>query len=81
MIDKKLMAPYILKNKSYAESSIFKPENLLRESRRQNNITRGKVPAICILDPDGDLVNYLNTKGLAEKNKYWACYHSNLYHI
>ena len=79
MIRKKLMAPYILKNKSYAESSIFKPENLLRESRRQNSITRGKVPAICILDPDGDLVNYLNTQGLTEKNKYWACYHSNLF--
>jgi|TARA_B110000438_G_scaffold295611_1_gene338877 uridine phosphorylase len=79
MVDTKLIAPNILKNKSYSETSIFKPENLLRESRRQNSITKGKVPAICILDPDGDLVDYLNTHCLAEQNKYWACYHSNLF--
>ena len=79
MLDKKITPPHILKHKSFTESSIFKPENLLRESRRQNGIAQGEVPKICILDPDGDLVDYLNVNNLAEHNKYWACYHSNLY--
>ncbi len=69
----------ILKNKNYTEASVFQPINLLRESRRQNEIPSGKVPSICVLDPDGDLVDYLNNKKRATISKYWACYHSNLY--
>ena len=69
----------ILKNKNYDEISVFEPQNLLRESRRQKKIPSGKVPSICILDPDGDLVDYLNNKKRATVSKYWACYHSNLY--
>lgn len=65
--------------KFYEEESIFKPENLLREARRQMEIPEGEVPDICVLDPDGDLVTYLKEKGLAEKDPYWACYHSSLY--
>jgi uridine phosphorylase len=77
--NKKLSSPDILNNKKYAESSVFKPENLLRESRRQNEITLGEVPSICILDPDGNLVDYLKDKKEIVSDKYWACYHSNLY--
>ncbi len=71
----------ILNNKFYNSPSVFLPENLLREARRQKNIGTCPVPAICVLDPDGDLVSYLNKEGLAEKNNCWACYHSNLYHF
>ena len=76
---KKFDTTDILKNKSYAEPSVFQPTNLLRESRRQNEIPLGKVPSVCILDPDGNLVDYLNNKNRATISKYWACYHSNLY--
>ena len=69
----------ILKHKSYDETSLFQPINLLRESRRQNSINHGEIPSICILDPDGDLVNYLKNRSKATINKYWACYHSHLY--
>ena len=69
----------ILRNKNYTEPSVFQPQNLLRESRRQNKLPLGNVPKTCILDPDGNLVDYLKTKGEAVVNKYWACYHSNLY--
>lgn len=69
----------ILRNKNYAESSVFEPINLLRESRRQNGIPLGEVPSVCILDPDGNLVDYLKNKNRATINKYWACYHSKLY--
>ena len=79
MNKKKFTTADILKNKNYTEASVFQPINLLRESRRQNEIPSGKVPSICVLDPDGDLVDYLNNKKRATISKYWACYHSNLY--
>lgn len=70
---------YILQNKKYSEPSVFQPENLLREARRQRNMPSCKVPRICILDPDGDVADYLMMKGDAKKNGCWACYHSKLY--
>jgi hypothetical protein len=69
----------ILKNKYYDQESVFKPENLLREARRQKNIPDCKVPGICLLDPDGDLTEYLIKKNIAAKSNCWACYHSELY--
>jgi len=69
----------IISNKYYNEQSVFLPENLLREARRQKNKKECKVPAICLLDPDGDLADYLLRKKLAVKNQCWACYHSSLY--
>ena len=69
----------ILSNKYYNESSVFLPENLLREARRQKNKKDCNVSAVCLLDPDGDLADYLLRKGKATRNNCWACYHSVLY--
>lgn len=69
----------ILSNKYYFEPPVFRPENLLRESRRQNNLPKCNVPQVCVLDPDGDLVRYLKRKDDTTKNRCWACYHSELY--
>lgn len=71
--------PPILRNKEYSEPSVFKPENLLREARRQKEVQECEVPELCVLDPDGDLVDHLLEKGRASKNECWACYHSTLY--
>lgn len=68
----------ILENKHHDEPSVFLPENLLREARRQKGIESCSVPLICVLDPDGDLTRYLVERG-AEKCVCWACYHSQLY--
>lgn len=73
------MKPPILDHKAYNEEPVFKPENLLREARRQKNKPNCNVPEICVLDPDGDLVEYLKEQRLATKNECWACYHSELY--
>jgi purine-nucleoside phosphorylase len=62
----------------YNEKSVFLPENLLREARRQKNLKECAVPRVCVLDPDGDIVRYLRNKS-AELNTCWACYHSDLY--
>lgn len=68
-------------NKHYKEPSVFTPENLLREARRQKNIDNCKVPDVCVLDPDGDLVDYLIRTNQAIINKCWACYHTKLYNV
>lgn len=54
--------------KYYSKPSVFKPENLLREGRRQKGLPEGKVPKICILDPDGDIVRYLKKKDAVSLN-------------
>ncbi len=65
----------------YQSISVFTPENLLREARRQKSIHEGSVPKVCILDPDGDIVQNLFEAGLAQLNPYWACYHTRMYNF
>lgn len=67
-----------MKKKYYNEESIFLPENLLREARRQKKLSECFVPRVCILDPDGDIVRYLQKNG-SQPNSCWACYHSDMY--
>jgi hypothetical protein len=50
--------PPLLRNKFHRRVAVFKPENLLREARRPKRIGKGKVPEICVLDPDGDFVRH-----------------------
>lgn len=69
----------ILSHRYFDQPSVFTPENLLREARRQKKLTRQNVPKICILDPDGDIVDSLITSEKADLNPYWACYHTKLY--
>jgi len=73
--------PPIITQKDYLSPSVFTPENMLREARRQKSIPEGKVPKVCILDPDGDIVQNLVTSGLAKRNQYWACYHTHMYNF
>ena len=73
------LLPPILRHKRYDEPSVFAPENLLREARRQKAISAGAVPRICVLDPDGDIVRYLRSTGQASLNPHWACYHTEMY--
>lgn len=58
--------------------SVFRPEHLLREARRQRGLADHPVPPVCVLDPDGDLVRYLRRSGLARPSESWACYHTAL---
>jgi uridine phosphorylase len=69
----------LLADKHYQARSVFTATNLLREARRQKGLANGKIPAICVLDPDGDLVEYLNSTGRAKRHPTWACYHTDLY--
>jgi uridine phosphorylase len=72
-------APPILCEKFYDQPSAFTPENLLREARRQKALVEDSLPAVCVLDPDGDIVRHLLATGRARRDSHWACYHSDLY--
>lgn len=65
--------------KAYRASSLFTPENLLREARRQKNLRFKAVPGTCVLDPDGDIVRHLVASGRAQSDPAWPCYHTELH--
>ncbi len=69
----------LLQHKRYDAPSAFTPESLLREARRQKGLEVVAVPAVCVLDPDGDLVRRLRDDGRAQIDRSWACYHTELY--
>ncbi len=62
--------------KSYRALSLFTPENLLREARRQKGLRPKVVPEICVLDPDGDIVRHLVASRRAHPEPAWPCYHT-----
>jgi uridine phosphorylase len=68
----------LLENKNPSSSSVFQPAALLREARRQKGLPTVDVPAICILDPDGDIVRRLRKDGRAKPFEAWASYHTEL---
>jgi uridine phosphorylase len=73
-----MVTPPILDNKHTTSPSVFAPAALLREARRQKNVAAADVPAVCILDPDGDLVRNLRAGGQARPFEGWPCYHTEL---
>ena len=69
----------ILDNKDPSAPSVFEPTALLREARRQKDLPIVGVPALCVLDPDGDIVRRLRHSGQAKPSATWPCYHTELY--
>ncbi len=69
----------ILDLKNTSAPSVFQAANLLREARRQRGLDNAQVPAICVLDPDGDVVRFLKRMGHAQPVENWACYHTEMW--
>lgn len=67
--------------KDYAAPALFRPENLLREARRQKGLPLQDVPAVCLLDPDGDIARYLAGRGRGRRHEGWACYHTDMWTV
>jgi len=76
--EKDLTSP-LLAEDSHDEASVFRPDALLREARRQKNLPERQVPDVCVLDPDGDIVDYLRQTGEATRDGDWPGYHTELY--
>ncbi|NQW53109.1 MAG: nucleoside phosphorylase [Rhodospirillales bacterium] len=72
------MTSPLLDAKNFGAPSVFQPEALLREARRQKHLPEIAVPPACVLDPDGDIVAHLVRTGRARPHPGWACYHSEL---
>lgn len=77
-------APYpqggpLFRPKAYAQESLFEPEKVLREARRQHDVAVGDMPAVVLLDPDGDLLRHLQDAGEARLLGNWGCYHSQMW--
>lgn len=70
--------PVILDDKDPSAPSVFRPAALLREARRQKALPSVDVPAVCILDPDGDIVRRLRREGRSKPFDAWPCYHTQL---
>jgi hypothetical protein len=68
----------ILDGKDHKAPSVFRPEALLREARRQKQLPLVAVPEICVLDPDGDVVRHIKQMGSGRTHEGWACYHTEL---
>lgn len=66
-------------NHDPAEPAVFEPGNLLDSARRQKGLPNGRVPAGCLLDMDGELVERLVASGRAAIDPTWPCFHTKLY--
>jgi hypothetical protein len=69
----------LLNRDDYAAPSVFLPQSLLREARRQKALPDSTVPPVCVLDPDGDLVAYARRQFGATQSPDWACYHTQMW--
>jgi len=69
----------LVERRDHMAPSVFRPENLLREARRQKALAAGTVPPVCVLDPDGDMVAHVRRRHGAEPCPQWACYHSTMW--
>lgn len=67
-----------MNGKEHASPSVFRPEALLREARRQRGLPLVDIPQVCVLDPDGDVVRHLKRSGPGRVHEGWACYHTEL---
>src|SRR5579872_3029593 len=77
-IDRADIAWPIVDGKDHQAPSVFRPQALLREARRQRQLPLVAVPEICVLDPDGDVVRHLKRTGRGRIHEGWACYHTEL---
>ncbi len=62
-----------------AEPAVFEPGNLLDGARRQKGLPQSRVPAGCLLDMDGELVERLAASGRSEIDPSWPCFHTKLH--
>ena len=61
------------------EEPVFLPGNMLESARIQKDLPPLVVPEGCVLDFDGELVDFLLTNRRAELEPSWPCFHTRLY--
>ena len=61
------------------QRSAFTAEKLMEECRRIREVPEGAVPAVCVLDFDGDLTDWLVEAQTANSFPSWACFHTKMF--
>ncbi|MDA8430550.1 MAG: nucleoside phosphorylase [Geobacteraceae bacterium] len=64
---------------NHTDEPVFLPGNMLESARIQKNLPPLTVPEGCLLDFDGELVDYLVANGQAKLEPSWPCFHTRLY--
>ena len=70
-----------LLNHPLEEPSVFTAENLMDDVRRARRIPDGELPALCVLEFDGDLTDWLVARGIARVFPSWPCFHTMMYAV
>jgi uridine phosphorylase len=61
------------------QSSAFTASQLMEDVRQARKVPDGPVPAVCILEFDGDLTDWLVEQGIAKPFPAWACFHTAMF--
>jgi hypothetical protein len=61
--------------------SVFTPEAVVAAVRAGRPRVDAPVPAVCVLDFDGDLTDALLAQQVASPCPAWACFHTTLYRV
>ncbi len=69
----------IVQRKDVTATTVFSPTTVLSEAMRQKGMGELRVPPVCMLDPDGDIVRWLRDSGRGTLSTTWPCYHSDMY--
>jgi uridine phosphorylase len=64
-----------------AEASAFTPEALINDVRQLRKLGNEAIPAICFLEFDGDLTDWLVGQGIAQPFHAWACFHTAMFSL
>ena len=62
-----------------SETPVFTSANLLEAARIRKGLPKITVPAGCLLDFDGELVQHLADTGRAAEDSAWPCFHTRLF--
>jgi nucleoside phosphorylase len=65
-------------NHPTAEPAVFRPENLLARASEMLGKERGRLPACCVLDFDGELAPVAVKEFAAAPSPVWPCFHTTL---
>ena len=63
------------------EETAFTPDALIEAVRRARRLPDTAVPAVCVLEFDGDLTDWLVTTHVARPWPTWACFHTPMFAI
>ena len=58
--------------------SLFTAKAMLSLARQCKGLVAGEAPAVCVLDPDGDLERHLHACGELRDDANWGCFHTRL---